>query len=164
MAKSYSKIRHIQEINQKLEEQYLNEGKFLNTVRAGAAGAVANVGTRLDNLGNAVRSKGQKKVLKNPKLEAVVKKIKVREDYLRKQLEYLKKELDEYLTTLSEASTTTPDYKPEFDKTMAVVNQYKQSIDATLTKGDELSNYSVNYGTQTGTSTQQTAQQTNQPQ
>jgi hypothetical protein len=56
MAKSYSKIRHIQEINQKLEEQYLNEGKFLNTVRAGAAGAVANVGTRLDNLGNAVRN------------------------------------------------------------------------------------------------------------
>jgi hypothetical protein len=47
---------------------------------------------------------------------------------------------------------------------MAVVNQYKQSIDTTLTKGDELSNYSVNYGTQTGAPTQQTAQQTNQPQ
>jgi chromosome segregation ATPase len=145
MKKSYSKIRHIQEANERIEENYLQEQGVFNTVRAGVAGAAQNIGTRAQNLGNALKSKGQKKIPKNPKLEAVVKKLKIREDYLNKQLNFLKQELEEYKQELSNASTATPDYKPEFDKTISVIDGYITSIDNTLAQGQSLQSYSVTY-------------------
>ena len=145
MRKSYSKIRHIQEANERIEENYLQEQGIFNSVKAGVAGAAKNVATRAQNLGSAISSKGQKKIPKNPKLEAVVKKVKVREDYLNKQLNFLKQELEEYKQELSAASAATPDYKAEFDKTTGVINGYLQSINNTLAQGQSLQNYSVTY-------------------
>lgn len=140
MKKSYSKIRHINESNQKLESEFLDEQKLLNTVRAGVEGAAKNVGTRV---ANAVS--GKSKIRKSPKLEGLTQKVKVRSEYLNKQLEYLKKELSEYRVELTTLKTTTPDYSNEIDVVINRVNTYANGIDGLVTQGTNLQNSTIQY-------------------
>ena len=140
MKKSYSKIRHINEANQKLENEFLEEQKLLNTVRAGVEGMAKNIGTRVQN---AVSTK--QKIRKNPKLEGLTQKVKVRSEFLNKQLEYLKKELSEYKVELTTLKTTSPDYTKEIDQVIGQVDAYYGGIDGLVSQGTTLQNLNVQY-------------------
>lgn len=139
MSKSISKIRHIQEMNEKLEEKFLEE-QLLNSLKAGVKGAAANVGTRTKN---ALSSK--QKIRKSPKLESLNVKIKTRSEYLNKQLEYLKKELSDYNNELNEMKKTSPDYTKEIDQVIAQVNSYYSGIDNLVGQGNNLQGLNIQY-------------------
>lgn len=139
MGKSVSKIRHIQEMNEKIEEKFLEE-QLLNTIKAGVKGAGANVGTRLQN---AVSTK--QKIRKSPKLESLTVKVKTRSEYLNKQLEFLKKELLEYSNELDELKKSSPDYGKEIDQLKTQVSSYYGQIDNLVTQGNKLQTLNIQY-------------------
>lgn len=140
MGKSVSKIRHIQEMNEKIEEKFLEEQKLLNTVTAGLKGATANVGARTQN---ALSTK--QKIRKNPKLEGLTQKVKTRSEFLNKQLEFLKKELSDYNTELGELKKTSPDYAKEIDQVVKQIGTYYSGIDNMISQGNSLQNLSIQY-------------------
>ena len=111
----------------------------MNTVRAGVEGAAKNVGTRVAN------AAGKGKIRKSPKLEGLAQKVKVRSEYLNKQLEYLKKELSEYRVELTTLKTTTPDYAKEIDVVINRVNTYANGIDGLVAQGTNLQNSTIQY-------------------
>jgi len=78
MSKSYSKIRHIQESNQRLENNYLSEQN------ANLAGLGARVNTTLTNVGNTLKGKGE--LNRNPKVEAAFARVTAKEKQLRDTL------------------------------------------------------------------------------
>jgi len=141
MKKSYSKIRHINESNQKLESEFLDEQKLLNTVRAGIEGAAKNVGTRV---ANAVSGD---KIRLNPKLEGVSQKVKVRSEYLNKQLKFLRKELFDYNAelVLLKAQQKQEGYQDDIDAVIKQVSSYDDAIGGLITLGQDLQNSSVQY-------------------
>lgn len=153
MTKSYSKIRHIQEVNQRLEEQYLEEQR-LNKLKSKVKGALTGLKTRAQNLKTAVS--GNPQPLKNPKVEALLTKIKTRQDYLKKQLEYLSTELSQYTQEL-QAMTDKGVNDPSIQQMKQLLANYQNAINQTVTQGDSLSKYT----TQTTQSTVQNTQNQN---
>lgn len=139
MSKSISKIRHIQEMNEKLEEKFLDE-QLANTIKAAAKGAVANIGTRTKN---ALSSK--QKIRKSPKLESLNVKVKTRSEFLNKQLEFLKKELSDYNQELNALKSTSPDYAKEIDQVISQVNSYYNGIETLVGQGNNLQTLNVQY-------------------
>jgi predicted nucleic acid-binding Zn-ribbon protein len=139
MKKSYSKIRHIQETNERLEKEFLEEQKLLNKLRAGIEGAGANIQARAGNMF------GKEKIRKNPKLQGLLAKIKTRQEYLRKQLEYMTTELNEYSQELAALKTATPDYQNEISQVENQTKAYVQSISNAIAQGDALTKFNVQY-------------------
>ena len=139
MKKSYSKIRHIQEVNQKIENGLLNEQKILNTVRAGIEGAAKNVATRVNN------AFGDDKIRKSGKLEGVTQKVKVRSEFLNKQLEFLKTELNEYKTELATLKTENPKYSGEVDGLLGEIQAYLNLTNSLITQVTKIQNLKINY-------------------
>jgi len=104
MSKSVSKIRHIQEMNEKLEEKFLEE-QLLNKVAAGVAGKAQEFKTKREN------KKGETFQNKSPKLEAGLKKMQVRTKHVIEQIDYLITETDEYLRELVNMADKQPSWK-----------------------------------------------------
>jgi chromosome segregation ATPase len=138
--KSYSKIRHINEANQKLEREFLDEQGVLNTLKAGVQGAAKNIGTRVQNATST-----KQKIRKSPKLEALTQKVKVRSEFLNKQLDFLKKELSEYKVELEQLKKNSPNYTKEIDAVIAQVDAYYNGVDGLVTQGNNLQNSSIQY-------------------
>jgi hypothetical protein len=86
MKKSYSKIRHIQETNERLEKEFLNEQK------ANLAGLGARVGTAV---GNVFRKSENDK---SPEIEAAFARVTSKSNQLRKQLEEFKNDYQKLYT------------------------------------------------------------------
>jgi chromosome segregation ATPase len=140
MGTSYSKLRHIQEVNLRLEQEHLDEQR--GNLKAKVAGLKANVGARLQNVGGAT------KLMQNPKLQGLLAQVKSRKTSLDKQLTYLSTELNNILTEVNQLKTTRPDFAPEAEQIETVIKNYQTAINALLEAGKSIDTFSYQYQAQ----------------
>jgi uncharacterized protein (DUF3084 family) len=147
MGTSYSKLRHIQEANLRLEQERIDEQR--GNLKAKVAGLKANVGARLQNVA------GVTKLMQNPKLQGLLAQVKSRKTSLDKQLNYLNTELNNVLTEVAQLKTTRPDFVPEATQLETVIKNYQAAINALLEAGKSIETFTYQY--QAPTTTVQTA-------
>ena len=140
MGTSYSKLRHIQEANLRLEQEHLDEQR--GNLKAKVAGLKANVGARLQNVGGAT------KLMQNPKLQGLLAQVKSRKTSLDKQLTYLSTELTNVLGETTQLKTTRPDFAPEAEQIETVIKNYQTAINALLEAGKSIDTFSYQYQAQ----------------
>jgi uncharacterized protein YukE len=138
--KSYSKIRHIKEANQKIEDNFLSEQKILNTVRAGLAGAGTNIKTAATNVFDSSQD-----IDKSRQLEGLFKKVKVRSEYLDKQLDYLTQELTQLQQKMNELGAAKPNYADEVKTVTPMITNYVNNIANLKKVGENLRNTNIEY-------------------
>jgi chromosome segregation ATPase len=138
--KSYSKIRHIKEANQKIEDNFLSEQKIFNNLKAGVAGVGANLKTAATNVFDSSQD-----VDKSRQLEGFLKKVKVRSEYLDKQLDYLTQELGQLQEKMNELAKTKPNYADEVKTVTPIITNYISNITNLKKIGENLRNTSITY-------------------
>lgn len=98
MGKSVSKIRHIQEANEKLEEKFLTENKIVITERMGNPfnniwARAASFGSRFATFGRNFGALFGGGTAENPKLNAAIQRVKTRSNGLYNALSDYEKDL-----------------------------------------------------------------------
>lgn len=146
---SYTKKRKIQELNESIEEKYFQEKnekivneQLMNTLKAGVEGAAKNIASRAKNLFS-----GKQKIRKSPKLEGLFQKVKVRTEFLEKNLDFMTEELNQYYDELKVLKDKSPDYDNEIELVMSQVDTYKKLIEQVKKMGDTLQESNVTYFT-----------------
>jgi chromosome segregation ATPase len=152
MGTSYSKLRHIQEANLRLEQEHLFE--LRGNYKAKRAGTKANIQARLQNVG------GTTKLMQNPKLQGLLAQVKSRKSTLDKQLTYLNTELNNVLTEVEQLKTTRPDFAPEAGQLETVIKTYQTAIATMLEAGKPIETFAYQAAPTTTTQTTQVQQTT----
>ena len=152
MGTSYSKLRHIQEANLRLEQEHLFE--LRGNYKAKRAGTKANIQARLQNVAGAT------KLMQNPKLQGLLAQVKSRKSTLDKQLTYLNTELNNVLTEVEQLKTTRPDFAAEAGQLETVIKTYQTAIATMLEAGKPIETFAYQAAPTTTTQTTQTQQTT----
>lgn len=156
MNRSYSKQRHIQEANSKLEKQFLEEQGVFNKIKSAVKGVQAGLQARKENIF------GSNFIRQNPKLQNLVAKLKTRSEFLEKELTNMKTEVSNYITELNDLKQKNPQYAATIDPAVTQSNTYLQSIENVIAQAAELQKFNVEYKAEQ-TTTQQQPVATQQP-
>lgn len=138
MGKSFSKIRHIQKINETIEDKFLEE-QLLNRVSTAVQGVSKKVGTAVQNI------TGGSLIRKSAELESGLKKMQVRTKHVVEQLEYLKKESSDYANELLNYAKEHPDYEPTANEQVQYYNNLFKQIDTMIGSLNKIKDEKIDY-------------------
>jgi predicted RNase H-like nuclease (RuvC/YqgF family) len=131
MGTSYSKLRHIQEANLRLEQQRLDEqNRLINTIGSKIKGAVAGAQTTMRNItgkGGSFRE--------SPKLANILAQMKNRAKAMNQQISYFGTEFQNLEQEVNTLKTKNPAYAAEADRLMEIVKKYQLAMQAAYEAG-----------------------------
>ena len=126
MGTSYSKLRHIQEANLRLEQEHLDEqNKLINTIGSKIKGAVAGAQATMRNItgkGGTFRE--------SPKLANILAQMKNRAKAMNQQISYFGTEFQNLEQEVNSLKTNNPSYAAEADRLMEIVKKYQLAMQA----------------------------------